>query len=43
MLWRIDKDLNAFEIKHVFDEIDLDGNGEIDFEEFKKAFWISES
>ena len=31
LLWRIDKDLNAFEIKHIFDEIDVDGSGEIDF------------
>jgi Ca2+-binding EF-hand superfamily protein len=36
-MWKIDKDLDRHEISMVFDEIDVDGNGDIDFLEFKRS------
>ena len=41
-MWKIDKELEMGEIKVVFDEIDHDGNGDIDYNEFKKALHITE-
>jgi hypothetical protein len=39
-MWKIDKDLEMREIALVFDEIDKDGNGNIDYGEFKQALRI---
>lgn len=36
-MWKIDSELDMKEISLVFDEIDHDGNGDIDMNEFKKA------
>ena len=36
LMWKIDSELDMKEISLVFDEIDHDGNGDIDMHEFKK-------
>lgn len=42
LMWKIDKDLTADEIQYLLNEIDSDGNGRIDFDEFKKALEIEQ-
>lgn len=43
LMWKIDRDLSAIDIQYIFNEIDIDGNGDIDLEEFKKVFLINEN
>ena len=41
-MWKIDQDLTSDEIQYLLNEIDSDGNGRIDFDEFKKALEIEQ-
>jgi Ca2+-binding EF-hand superfamily protein len=43
LMLKLDADLSRSEIQMVFDEIDTDGNGDIDFIEFRKALRIDDS
>ena len=39
---KIDRDLQLNEIQLVFSEFDIDGNGDIDFDEFKRILTIED-
>lgn len=41
LMWKIDRDLSLGEIEYLMNEIDSDGNGRVDMDEFRRALQVA--